>query len=403
MTESDDYMLLSSSSDIFGKDHLLSSFLQDHQQLSPVIETNFPSPASSADSLDSPEMTHDNSGLSIDPNVLQNLPMSVLQSLAAMYQQNDVNSTTGNTSLENLDQFVKFEEDNSIAVANTTSPAATIDVAGIAPRPATNASALSKPKTYRPPRQLECHNCHVTKTPLWRRTPDRAHSLCNACGLYFKQYGTHRPLHVRQKQQQQPSKQPSPITITSSAITSPLNSPTTNISTTTAEAAVNLLRPLLSHAQQLCAHCHQTNSPTWTKNENGEVFCMTCGVHASAVKARRESRQSSVATNGSVGSPKRPREESESEEGMGDQKRRPSKVTNSRGSEATTPALFPAAPALPPTPPVAVQSKEWAEIDDTRFKTLLSRMNVQQMHGFLGMLERRCAILRSILVPQQES
>ncbi|EIE78930.1 hypothetical protein G6F46_010271 [Rhizopus delemar] len=47
---------------------------------------------------------------------------------------------------------------------------------------------------------IECYNCHVTKTPLWRRTPDRVHSLCNACGLYYKQYNTHRPLQVRQKQ-----------------------------------------------------------------------------------------------------------------------------------------------------------------------------------------------------------
>ncbi|PKC54602.1 hypothetical protein RhiirA1_310952, partial [Rhizophagus irregularis] len=46
---------------------------------------------------------------------------------------------------------------------------------------------------------LECYNCGVNKTPLWRRTPDRMHSLCNACGLYYKQYNTHRPLHIRNK------------------------------------------------------------------------------------------------------------------------------------------------------------------------------------------------------------
>ncbi|OZJ03606.1 hypothetical protein BZG36_03691 [Bifiguratus adelaidae] len=45
----------------------------------------------------------------------------------------------------------------------------------------------------------ECANCHVTKTPLWRRTPDKKKALCNACGLYFKQYGTHRPLNGRKR------------------------------------------------------------------------------------------------------------------------------------------------------------------------------------------------------------
>jgi hypothetical protein len=54
-------------------------------------------------------------------------------------------------------------------------------------------------KTIRPPRHLECFNCKVTKTPLWRRSTDRTKTLCNACGLYYKQYNQHRPLHVRHK------------------------------------------------------------------------------------------------------------------------------------------------------------------------------------------------------------
>ncbi|KAI9022737.1 GATA zinc finger-domain-containing protein [Phycomyces nitens] len=45
----------------------------------------------------------------------------------------------------------------------------------------------------------ECSNCKTTKTPLWRRTPDRLQSLCNACGLYFRQYGQHRSQSVRTK------------------------------------------------------------------------------------------------------------------------------------------------------------------------------------------------------------
>ncbi|KAG2230425.1 hypothetical protein BDF21DRAFT_418886 [Thamnidium elegans] len=359
MTEQDDYLLL--SSDIFGKDHLLSNFLQDSQ---PVMESSFPSPASSTDSLDSPVMNPNLS--SIDPTVLQNLPMSVLQSLAAMYQQTDLNNGLENNSFE---QFVKFEEDNSISPSNEI-----ITTTATTP---TTTTAINKPKAYRPPRQLECHNCHVTKTPLWRRTPDRAHSLCNACGLYYKQYGTHRPLHVRQKQQT--SKQVSPST--TPATTSPISSPVNNLSPACVSADnSHLLRPLVTQDHQ-CSSCHQSNTPLWRNSENGKSLCNACGIYQqqqqSPLKRRRESEQDGLVIDD-----------------------RMTKVAN---MNADTPALFPAAPVLPPSPPsVAVQSKEWAEIDDTRFKTLLSRMNAQQMHGFLGMLERRCSILRSILIPQQE-
>ena len=331
MTEQDDYLLLSNS-DLFGKDQLLSNYLGDSQPL-----VNFPSPASSTDSLDTPVAAD----LSIDPTVLRNLPMSVLQSLAAMYQQNDFLTHGENT----FEQFVKFEEDASITSSIQQQSNAVIS----APTPPT------KPKAYRPPRQLECHNCHVTKTPLWRRTPDRAHSLCNACGLYYKQYGSHRPLHVRQKQQT--SKQSSPVIPTT---TSPVTPPTESVGT--------LLRPLMSNQQQQsCTGCHQQN--VWRNMETGEALCNNCiFIKQDSLKRRRESV------------------ESEKEE------------TREFKSAKQDVALFPSTP----TSPIAAQSKEWAEIDDTRFKTLLSRMNTQQMHGFLGMLERRCSILRSILVPSQQ-
>ncbi|KAI8878724.1 hypothetical protein K501DRAFT_287728 [Backusella circina FSU 941] len=402
MTENDDYLLLSSS-DIFGKDHLLSNFLQDQPQQSPMIDTNFPSPVSSTDSLDSPEVTNinnnntdmdnNNNAISIDPSVLQNLPISVLQSLAAMYQQQDV------PSAESFEQFVKFEDDNSITPTSTTTTALTTTVdhsesTNIStPTPSTSASAPSKPKTYRPPRQLECHNCHVTKTPLWRRTPDRAHSLCNACGLYYKQYGTHRPLHVRQKQQN--AKQ-SPTTTSSSTINSPVTPDAPTVAAV--EAAANLLRPLLgqssSQAQpfQQCGLCSQTTA-TWKKNDNGEVFCDTCSLHGNNSGQKRRHEVLDIVDGDNEGQP-------------------PTKVQAISPEMKAAPALFPSAPAFSPSSPQqqqsqqpnnnAMQSKEWTEIDDTRFKSLLSRMNTQQMHGFLGMLERRCSILRSILFPQQE-
>ncbi|KAF8956743.1 hypothetical protein BGZ46_002317 [Entomortierella lignicola] len=85
-------------------------------------------------------------------------------------------------------------------------------------KPSTKSTKTKKAST-RPPRALECFNCKVTQTPLWRRTLDRKHSLCNACGLYYKQYNGHRPLHIRHKpslSQSQQRENSSPYTLTPS-------------------------------------------------------------------------------------------------------------------------------------------------------------------------------------------
>lgn len=63
--------------------------------------------------------------------------------------------------------------------------------------PETDAAAGASPEQDRPAIEaLRCTNCQTTTTPLWRRDED-GFNICNACGLYYKLHGTHRPIGMR--------------------------------------------------------------------------------------------------------------------------------------------------------------------------------------------------------------
>ncbi|KAK9762785.1 hypothetical protein K7432_011152 [Basidiobolus ranarum] len=126
-------------------------------------------------------------------------------------------------------------------------------------------------------RNLSCYNCGVTRTPLWRRTLDRKHCLCNACGLYFKQYRMHRPLHIHQKSPQFPaiSENPSSISENTSASRSKLKS---------TKKTNNATHP---NKSIICVNCSQTQTPLWRKNHNGEPICNACGLYAKLHNKKR--------------------------------------------------------------------------------------------------------------------
>ncbi|KAF9977593.1 hypothetical protein BGZ73_005576 [Actinomortierella ambigua] len=197
--------------------------------------------------------------------------------------------------------------------------------------PAATSAAPTTAKSGKPARKLVCYNCQVTQTPLWRRTPDRKHSLCNACGLYYKQYKAHRPLTVRHKLPAvlnelkvggfMPYARPAPTTCASSRASSPgaaetpfmfpsvVSAPESSASGSSSSDSdsdssdgrtpkfsvfpglpdlAKLYPPLprasppvMTAKQGIeCANCSQTQTPLWRKNEHGEPICNACGLYA---------------------------------------------------------------------------------------------------------------------------
>lgn len=202
-------------------------------------------------------------------------------------------------------------------------------------------------KTSRAPKHLQCFNCKVTKTPLWRRTPDRTQTLCNACGLYYKQYNQHRPLHVRHK--------PSLVNNSNKSIAPhPYNNFVINLN----QPSPSPPSPSLPTDEPLveCINCQQTKTPLWRKNEHGEPICNACGLYAKLHNKNRpvEMRKSTI------------------------QRRR-----RDWGIEANE--------------YISVVEPATSTFENDKFASMLLEMDRHQIEGFLGMLEQKCDLLRTVL------
>lgn len=287
-------------------------------------------------------------------------------------------------------------------------------------------STSKSTKSNRSPRQLECFNCHVTKTPLWRRTPDRAHSLCNACGLYYKQYNTHRPLHIRQKHQTNQSKQAATAAAVAAAVvlnataavaasgsssplsTSPIDNNNNGFDLNFANNQQQQRTEELAEQQQQqhCQNCFQTDSHVWHLNDMNQTICNACHIYANLQQITNSNQCSPTKRKLSFEDTENDREANakiqrlyiDNNTQVQQQQQQqvfPSIVMPHHESNTTTTTAIPT-PIHTPTHEEN-NTAQTTSNDDTRFKSLIGRMSPQQMEGFLTMLERRCAILRSII------
>ncbi|KAJ8658300.1 biofilm regulator 1 [Lichtheimia ornata] len=73
--------------------------------------------------------------------------------------------------------------------------------------PSTSSSSSTTNTRRRAKRSMagrRCHSCHTTETPEWRRGPDGARTLCNACGLHYAKLVRNGSLgHTQTTDQQQ--------------------------------------------------------------------------------------------------------------------------------------------------------------------------------------------------------
>ncbi|KAJ7082021.1 hypothetical protein B0H15DRAFT_952698 [Mycena belliarum] len=93
----------------------------------------------------------------------------------------------------------------------------------------------------------QCHHCHTTTTPLWRRDPATHATLCNACGIYQQQRRAPRPREL----------------IEADDAAEPGDD----------EGGGG------GGAGPECSNCHTRQTSVWRRNHEGAQVCNACGVY----------------------------------------------------------------------------------------------------------------------------
>ncbi|KAH8809656.1 hypothetical protein DL96DRAFT_1628747 [Flagelloscypha sp. PMI_526] len=89
--------------------------------------------------------------------------------------------------------------------------------------------------------ERRCTNCGTNETPEWRTDPQTGNPLCNACGIYLRTRGHHRPMNL---------------------VAGPPPLPTAPEGYTGAH----------------CSHCRVMDTPTWRRHpQTNQLLCNACG------------------------------------------------------------------------------------------------------------------------------